>query len=102
MNSTEIFALALGLNEPWKIADVDISVGKNSVKEFNIHLGFKRGAKFEDEAGVLCSVHDTQKRTWRHLNFFEHTCKLHYSVPRIAQLLGENGVLFNHCSVGLK
>ena len=89
MNSTEIFALALGLNEPWKITDVDISVGKNSVKEFNIHLGFKRGAKFEDEAGVLCSVHDTQKRTWRHLIFFEHTCKLHYSVPRIRSSEGK-------------
>lgn len=89
MNSTEIFALALGLNEPWKITDVEISVGKNSVKELNIHLGFKRGAKFEDEAGVLCSVHDTQKRTWRHLNFFEHTCKLHCSVPRIRSSEGK-------------
>ena len=83
MNSTETFALALGLKSPWEITDVEISVGKNSVKELNIHLVFKRGAKFEDEAGILCSAHDTQKRTWRHLNFFEHTCKLHCSVPRI-------------------
>ncbi len=83
MNSTEIFTLALGLKEPWEITDVEISVGNDSVKELNIHLGFKRGAKFDDEAGVSCTVHDTQKRTWRHLNFFEHTCMLHCSVPRI-------------------
>ena len=89
MNSTEIFSLALGLKEPWEITDVEISVGKDSVKELDIYLGFKRGAKFEDEAGVSCSVHDTQKRTWRHLNFFEHTCKLHCSVPRIRTSQGK-------------
>ena len=83
MNSTEIFSLALGLNEPWEITEVEISADSDSVKELNIYLGFKRGAKFEDEAGILCPVHDTQKRDWRHLNFFEHTCKLHCSVPRI-------------------
>ena len=77
MNSTEIFTLALGLKEPWEIKDVEISTGQDSVKELHIHLGFKRGAKFEDEEGVSCSVHDTQTKTWRHLNFFEHTCMLH-------------------------
>ena len=83
MNSTEIFTLALGLKEPWEIIDVEISLETDSVKELNIYLGFKRGAKFDDEAGVSCTVHDTQKRTWRHLNFFEHTCNLHCAVPRI-------------------
>ena len=89
MNSTEIFSLALGLKDPWEITDVEITVGNDSVKELNIYLGFKRGAKFKDEAGVSCSVHDTQKRTWRHLNFFEHTCKLHCSVPRIRTSQGK-------------
>lgn len=83
MNSAEIFTLALGLNAPWFISDVEILTDDNSVKELHIHLGFKRGSKFEDEAGESCSVHDTQAKTWRHLNFFEHTCLLHCSVPRI-------------------
>jgi len=83
MNSTEIFALALGLKDPWEIIDVELSISQDSVKELHIHLGFKRGAKFEDEEGVSCAVHDTQMRTWRHLNFFEHTCQLHCAVPRI-------------------
>jgi transposase len=83
MNSTEIFTLALGLKDPWKITDIKISVDKDSVKELNIYLGFKRGTKFDDGAGVSCSVHDTQKRTWHHLNFFEHSCHLHCAVPRI-------------------
>ena len=83
MNSTEIFALALGLNEPWEITDVQLTIDEDSVKELDIHISFKRGSKFEDEEGVHCSVHDTLKKTWRHLNFFEHSCKLHCAVPRI-------------------
>ena len=89
MNSTEIFTLALGLKEPWEIKDVEISTRSDSVKELHIHLGFKRGAKFEDEEGVSCSVHDTQTKTWRHLNFFEHTCMLHCAVPRIRTSQGK-------------
>ena len=83
MNSTEIFSLALGLTDPWMITNIEILTGDDSLKELHIHFGFKRGAKFEDESGESCSVHDTQKKIWRHLNFFEHTCLLHCSVPRI-------------------
>jgi transposase len=83
MNSTEIFTLALGLKDPWFISNVEILTNDNSVKELHIHFGFTRGSKFKDEKGESCSVHDTQDKTWRHLNFFEHTCLLHCSVPRI-------------------
>ncbi len=83
MNRTEIFTLALGLKEPWFIYNVEILTNDNSVKELHIHFGFTRGSKFEDEKGESCPVHDTQDKTWRHLNFFEHTCLLHCSVPRI-------------------
>ena len=47
MNSTEIFSLALGFNEPWEITEVEISADSDSVKQLDIYLGFKRGAKFE-------------------------------------------------------
>jgi transposase len=83
MNSSEIFTLALGLTAPWSITNVEILTDDDLIKSLHIHLGFKRGSKFEDEAGKKCSVHDTQEKTWRHLNFFEHTCLLHCSVPRI-------------------
>ena len=89
MNSSEIFTLALGLKEPWFISNVEILTNDNSIKELHIHLGFKRGSKFEDEAGEKCSVHDTQDKTWRHLNFFEHSCLLHCSVPRIRTSAGK-------------
>ena len=53
MNSTEIFSLALGLQDPWIISDIEILTDEVSVKELHIHLGFKRGTKFEDEAGKI-------------------------------------------------
>lgn len=89
MNSTEIFGLALGLKEPWEITNVEISTDKESVKELHIQLGFKRGSKFEDEAGISCPVYDTHEKTWRHLNFFEHACNIHCAVPRILTSQGK-------------
>lgn len=82
MNSTEIFALALGIQLPWKITEVKFDISGQK-KILNINIGFERGTKFPDKEGVLCSVHDTQQRTWRHLNFFEHQCYLTCGVPRI-------------------
>ena len=38
MNSTEIFSLALGFNEPWEITEVEISADSDSVKQLDIYL----------------------------------------------------------------
>ena len=89
MNSTEIFALALGLKSPWEITHVEFSADNESIKELNIHIGFKRGSTFKDDEGNHCPVHDTHQKTWRHLNLFEHTCKLHCAVPRIRTSQGK-------------
>jgi transposase len=82
MNIDYLFQKAIGLESPWEVVSVKLEetgVGK----ELHISVDFKRGAKFPDSTGTLCGVHDTQKKTWRHLNFFEHTCYIHCRVPRI-------------------
>ena len=56
---------------------------KDKSKELYIYIDFKKGAKFEDESGALCDVHDTTEKTWRHLNFFQHACYITCRVPRI-------------------
>ena len=84
MTSEHIFALALGLQNPWELLSVKfekLSDDKN--KELHIEIGFKRGSKFLDKNNNLCSVHDTKNKIWRHLNFFEHKCYIHCDVPRI-------------------
>lgn len=46
------------------------------------------GSHFPDATGIACPVHDTVERKWQHLNFFEHHCYLHCSVPRIKNTSG--------------
>ena len=88
MNSTEIFQLALGLQAPYKITQVELQTDNSTIKSLPIYIDFERGSKFMDESQELCTVHDTVQRTWRHLNFFEHECYLHC---RIAHILTSTG-----------
>mgnify|MGYP000497098226 CR=1 FL=1 len=83
MNSSEIFALALGLNEPWEITHVEMKIIDNSVKELHLHIGFKADAVFHDKEGNACPIYDTKAKEWRHMNFFEHRSYIRCSVPRI-------------------
>lgn len=83
MNSNQLFSMALGLQHPWKLHNVDF-VSEQGEQVLRIDIGFEKGAKFSDpDGGQPCPVHDTMERRWRHLNFFEHTCYLYCKVPRI-------------------
>ncbi|MDP3591989.1 ISL3 family transposase, partial [Phenylobacterium sp.] len=83
MNSVELFKMALGLQTPWYVEKVEFTNKSKNVRELNIHIEFTKGAKFKDTKGVDSCVHDTVKRTWQHLNFFEHHCYIHARIPRI-------------------
>jgi transposase len=83
MNSEQLFTLALGLNAPWEVRKIGFETTADQSKELHIEIGFQKGAKFSDETGNLCGVHDTIAKRWRHLNFFEHTCYIHCDVPRL-------------------
>ena len=82
MKDTELFQLALSLVPPWMVADCTFDVGE---KRLDIHIDFARGGTFPcPSCGRKgCGAHDTQERTWRHLNFFEHVTYLHAWVPRV-------------------
>jgi transposase len=77
----ELFRMALGLAEPWTVNKIEFS---DSQHQLDIHLDFPSGSRFpcpvcREPAGV----YDTSERTWRHLNFFQHTTQLHARLPRI-------------------
>lgn len=76
-----LFTLALGLEVPWFINRVEFT-GEGVGKQLHLYLEHKKGVKFDFE-GTMCPIYDHQDRKWRHLNFFEHECYLHASVPRI-------------------
>lgn len=81
----QLFEQALGISSPWFISDVDFD---SSEKRLTLCIDFTKGSKFDylSESGEnLCSlsVHDTVRKSWRHLNFFEHECYLNVRVPRV-------------------
>ena len=82
MRDIDLFQLALGLVPPWMVADAKFDADK---KRLDINIDFKTGGRFAcPECGKAdCPVHDTVKKTWRHLNFFQHQAFLHARIPRI-------------------
>jgi transposase len=82
MNSIDIFTLALGLTDPWHVTKVEFVDGPESTKELHLWIDFTRGYKFTINS-VVGTAYDTEDKTWRHLNFFQHRCYLHARVPRI-------------------
>jgi transposase len=81
MSMMNIFSSALGIKEPWYVEGVNFDVTK---KRLDISIDFRRGTKFT-VPGTASSytAYDTVKKTWRHLNFFEHECYLTGRIPRI-------------------
>lgn len=77
----KIFEKALGVESPWFIEATTFNADK---KRLDIRIDFKKGWRFPLEAGgIAYPVHDTEEKTWRHLNFFQHECYLHVRVPRV-------------------
>ncbi len=81
----QLFEQALAIESPWFIDEVTFD---QSAKRLDISIDFKRGSKFscqtvEGDVKENLPVHDTVRKTWRHLNFFEHECYLTARVPRV-------------------
>lgn len=81
MEDKEIFAMGLGVTEPWYIDRVDL-MGSGSKKELHIYLTHDDHILFSYE-GKKYPVYDHQERTWHHLRFFQHECFIHARVPRV-------------------
>ena len=80
MDPNALFTVALGLTPPWEVRDLRFSV---EAKRLDIVVDFERGANFPcPVCGVPSKAHDTEERTWRHLDFFQHAAYLTARVPR--------------------
>jgi len=69
MSEVDLFQQALGLVEPWRVTEYSFDAGR---RRLELRIDFERGATFacpECDA-VGCRVHDTETKTWRHLDFF--------------------------------
>ena len=89
MNSETLFSMALGLQTPWQVKDVNFFTDELARSELHLQIDFLIGSRFLNEANALYPVHDIVERQWQHLSFFEHTCFLHCAVPRITTTDGK-------------
>ncbi len=63
----KVFQKALGIESPWYIKEIEFQASSNRL---DVYIDFIKGSKFMDErSGSVCKVHDTQQKSWRHLNF---------------------------------
>ncbi|WP_287797608.1 ISL3 family transposase [Idiomarina sp.] len=81
MQEQVLFAAALGLQLPWYVSNLNFSL-KN--KKLDIEIDFERGSEFPCSCcGELSKAYDTNKQSWRHMDFFQHQAHLHGRVPRV-------------------
>jgi transposase len=82
MHDVDLFQQALGLKEPWEVAEVGFDAEQ---RRLDLRIDFPKGAVFAcPECGrVGLKAHDTDEKTWRHLDFFQHQAYLTARVPRV-------------------
>ncbi len=63
----DLFQAALGLAKPWQVTRTEFDA---TARRLDLYLDFPKGARFpcpEDDQRA-CPVHDTEPKTWRHLD----------------------------------
>ena len=82
MRDTNLLQLALGLTPPWTVTRADFDP---EAHRLDIEIDFAPGSRFAcPNCGAAdCPAYDTERKTWRHLNFFQHQAYLNARVPRI-------------------
>jgi len=89
MRDIDLFQQALGLAAPWRVVDCCFDADQ---RRLELRIDFQKGATFvcPQCATAGCKVHDTETKTWRHLDFFQHEAYLTARVPRVR--CAEHGV----------
>lgn len=80
MDTNLLFTAALGLQPPWEVKSLEFNVVE---RRLDILVDFQRGATFPcPVCRAPSKAHDTEEKTWRHLDFFQHAAYLTARVPR--------------------
>ncbi|MDY6973425.1 MAG: transposase family protein [Thermodesulfobacteriota bacterium] len=82
MRDIDLFQMAFGLTPPWQMSDAQFNP---NTKRLDIKIDFPRLTIFIcpkcGQTGI--KAYDTQKKSWRHLNLFQHEAYLTDRVPKI-------------------
>ena len=82
MRETALLQLALGLTPPWTVRRADFDP---EAHRLDIEIDFAPGSRFACPVcgAADCPAYDTERKTWRHLNFFQHQAYLTARMPRV-------------------
>ena len=82
MQDKELYQRILGLERPWAVSDVELSVAQGRV---DIWVEHKPGVSWPcPECGTTLGCYDhAEERTWRHLDTCQYQTHLHARIPRL-------------------
>jgi len=82
MRDIELYQQILGLEEPWRVEEVELNIDEGRV---DIHVEHPAGVKWKCphcERELSCYDHSPE-RTWRHLDTCQLSTHLHARIPRV-------------------
>lgn len=88
MKDTQLYSQILGIEKPWKVAEVKVSLSDDEVEVKVIHGGSKLTCP---HCGKKCPGYDKRQRRWRHLDTCQLKTMLVADVPRVT--CAEHGVV---------
>lgn len=75
-----MFKVALQLESPWELKRIEFD---DSDQAWHLYVDFERGATFAcPNCGDTCKAYDAEKKSWRHLDFWNWKTYMHARVPR--------------------
>jgi len=88
MKDTQLYSQILGIEKPWKVTGVQVSIADDEVEVTVEHGGGKLACP---KCGKACSGYDKRQRRWRHLDTMQLKTLLVADVPRVE--CSEHGVV---------
>lgn len=82
----DLFAAALGLAVPWRVARVEFDLATGT-GQLDLHVDLADDARFPCPEGdqAACPVHDTEPASWRYYpDFFQYPVFLHAPLASLA------------------
>lgn len=80
MRDRDLYARILGIEAPWRVADVDLDLQQGEVV---VHVEHAGGPVHCPECGQAARQYDTRQRRWRHLDTCQYRTYLAAKVPRV-------------------
>ena len=81
MRDKELYKQILGLQAPWEVMEVELSMAANEVRVYVEHEAEAR--PICPHCGTSCPGYDERSRTWRHLDTCQFKTLIMAEVPRV-------------------